>query len=78
MSVMRCDRNGCESIMCYLLSYTYGYICGDCLNELIALGPGTNIREFMDQEKDPNGQEMKKMSLKRWEAMLDLEFANRL
>ena len=35
MGVMQCDREGCEHIMCHLLSDKYGYICGDCYEELI-------------------------------------------
>lgn len=35
MGVLACDRIGCESIMCNLLSYKFGYICSDCYEELL-------------------------------------------
>lgn len=46
MSVMQCDREGCESIMCDRYSSQYGYICDECFKELIALGTW-NIEYFM-------------------------------
>jgi hypothetical protein len=34
MSVLACDRAGCENIMCTRYSHEYGYICDDCFEEL--------------------------------------------
>jgi len=55
MSVMQCDRAGCESIMCSRLSPEHGYICWSCLDELIALGVLSHdeIVEFMSTPKGP-------------------------
>jgi len=35
MSVLRCNRRGCDGIMCGRLSRTFGYICGECFEELV-------------------------------------------
>jgi len=50
MSVLACDRRGCANIMCDRYSHTYGYICNDCFEELVALGMGADIRCFMELE----------------------------
>ena len=34
MSVLACNRAGCEHIMCDFYSLAYGYICYECLQEL--------------------------------------------
>ena len=46
-----CSRKGCEEVMCDRLSNHYGYICGDCFDELSAKGINTDIREFLDSHK---------------------------
>ena len=46
MGVLPCDRVGCDGIMCDFLSYKFGYLCRDCLEELIA-GGMSDIRSFM-------------------------------
>jgi len=51
MGVLACDRNGCENIMCDHYSSRYGYLCRECLNELILKGP-TDIDVFMGSPKD--------------------------
>jgi hypothetical protein len=51
MGVLRCDRKGCENIMCDRLSRTHGYICSECFEELCNLGPEANITEFMNSQK---------------------------
>ena len=38
MSVLQCDRNGCENTMCDRLSDNYGYICNRCFTEFIHSG----------------------------------------
>lgn len=73
MGVLACDRNGCDNIMCDYVSYTYGYICQECLDELKE-NPNINIREFMDNDyKD----EWSVVIQKAWESMLDAEFKER-
>lgn len=71
MSVLECDRNGCESIMCDYYSHRHGYICNSCLEEL-KLKPWINIANFMLTEKqevyDNYGD---------WESYLDREFERR-
>lgn len=52
MGVMRCDRNGCENIMCYRLSGKYGYICDECFDELQSRGGSANVKGFMNSDKE--------------------------
>ena len=47
MGVIPCDRTGCSSIMCDRYSYTHGRLCYMCFEELVQLGPDTNIEDFM-------------------------------
>jgi hypothetical protein len=47
MSVLQCDRTGCENIMCDRLSDEYGYLCWECFNELLASGT-LDIEKFMN------------------------------
>ena len=35
MGVLACSREGCNNIMCHRYNGNYGYICGDCFNELV-------------------------------------------
>ena len=51
MGTMSCNRRYCTSIMCNRYSHVYGYICNECFNELIKLGPETNIHDFMNSTK---------------------------
>lgn len=48
MGVLACDRRGCNNVMCDRLSHRYGYICNDCFEQLVSLGPSIDIEEFMD------------------------------
>ena len=57
MSVLTCDRKRCANVMCDRLSHIYGYICDDCFEELVGLGPAVNVEEFMQSEKGPNQAE---------------------
>lgn len=50
MGVLNCSRNGCENIMCDRYSYKYGYICGDCFEELVN-SRTLDIQGFMNSEK---------------------------
>ena len=52
MSVMSCSRRGCRNIMCDRHSYEYGYICNECYDELVELGLGVDIEEFMNTPKE--------------------------
>jgi len=47
MSVLKCDRNGCENIMCNRYSKIHGYICYECFEELVKNGINTDIYKFM-------------------------------
>jgi len=39
--------------MCKRYSSEYGYICNDCFQELVNLGPQMNVASFMDSKKKP-------------------------
>ncbi len=51
MSVFKCGREGCTNIMCDKYSYTYGYICNECFEELVELTPYITISGFMESKK---------------------------
>ena len=56
MSVLACNRKNCKNVMCDHLSNIYGYICNDCFNELVGLGPYQDVAMFMGtpkREKEP-------------------------
>jgi hypothetical protein len=49
MGVMACDRVGCENVMCDRISdERQEYLCRECFDELVALGPSTDLDEFMN------------------------------
>ena len=68
MSVLSCDRNGCENIMCNRLSDEYGYICNDCFEELVNMGPDIPIQLFM---RTPKG---KRINVEAARARYEVEF----
>jgi len=35
--------------MCDRFSITYGYICGECFQQLVQRGPGVDIKKFMNE-----------------------------
>jgi hypothetical protein len=35
MSVMTCARDGCENILCTRYNPEFGYLCGECYNDLV-------------------------------------------
>lgn len=37
--------------MCNRYSYTHGYICEECFAELVSLGVGTDIEDFLESTK---------------------------
>lgn len=66
MSVLACDRNSCKNIMCGRLSDEYGYICGECFQELVESNPSnpSDIQKFMNSQK-------KKISQKEFNKVYD-------
>ena len=57
MGVLRCSRDGCDSIMCDRHSSAYGYICNECFEELVLLGPETNTFGFMNSSRQAKNRE---------------------
>ena len=51
MGVLACSRNGCDYILCENYSDEYGYLCDDCLEELISSGVRTDIETFLNSKK---------------------------
>ena len=50
MSVLACDRIGCDNIMCNRIGYidnNHYYLCNECFEELVHLGPQTDLGDFM-------------------------------
>lgn len=48
MGVMACDREWCDNIMCDRISdERQEYICQECFDELVQLGPSTDLDDFM-------------------------------
>jgi hypothetical protein len=47
VSVLTCNKGGCPNIMCDRYSHKYGYICNDCFEQLVRLGVGTDLDEYM-------------------------------
>lgn len=70
MSVLQCDRHGCDNIMCDRLSNEYGYICDSCFEELVNNGPETNIAEFMESSPKRRNREAA-------QARFEVEFPSR-
>ena len=50
MGVLACERKNCENIMCRRFSAAFGYICDDCLEQLIGLGSDVDVAGFMGSE----------------------------
>lgn len=51
MGAMACNRNGCDHVMCNYHSDAFGYICYDCMNELIRTKGNMTIAQFMNSPK---------------------------
>ncbi len=51
--IVSCSRNGCERVMCDRHSVNYGYICNECFDALVRMGPGVNIGAFMNSIPGP-------------------------
>ena len=58
MGVMECYRKNCKNILCDRYSSTYGYICWECFDELVSLGPKTDIESFMNSVKRPKQKDI--------------------
>ena len=70
MSVLACNRVGCENVMCDYYSHAYGYICWECLQELKDKGMcdiGTFMNEYKDNADDSEA----------WENYVDTLFKSR-
>jgi hypothetical protein len=57
MSVMACSRVDCGNIMCDRYSSQHGYICGECFDELVHRGAGTDVAAFMESPTNLNATE---------------------
>lgn len=65
MSVLACNRYGCNNIMCDRYSKEHGYICYECFEELTKKGINADIYKFMkSQKKDIN--ELSKIAFERF------------
>jgi len=53
MSVMECNRKGCDEIMCDEYSELTGYLCYSCLQDLRNFEPKSenDVKKFMKTEK---------------------------
>lgn len=51
MGVMGCFRKNCDNIMCDRYSSKHGYICNECLDELVNTGVETKVGKFMRSPK---------------------------
>lgn len=54
MGVKICYRGDCVNYMCTRYGVKHGYICDECFEELVALGVGANIAEFMASDVPEN------------------------
>uniref|UniRef100_A0A6M3LGJ1 Uncharacterized protein n=1 Tax=viral metagenome TaxID=1070528 RepID=A0A6M3LGJ1_9ZZZZ len=73
MSLLACDRKGCENIM-DRYSSKYGYICHECFEELVQLGPTTDIKSFMDSVKIETDDKLKRQAEDRFDAEFEITF----
>lgn len=72
MSVLQCNRNGCDNIMCDYLSDKHGYLCWECRNELLSKR-GIKIKDFM---RSPKVSEQE-IDQDEWERKIDEVFKPR-
>ena len=56
MGVIPCYRGDCENIMCDRQG-PEGNLCNECFDELVELGVGTDLDDFMESDKKPPGQD---------------------
>lgn len=72
MSVLECNRRGCNNIMCDNISYKHGYLCYECKQELIDTNGSVSFYEFMNSEKGSDVQYNCE-----WEYQVNEEFRSR-
>ena len=65
-----CDRNNCGSSGCSRYSDCHGYICYNCFEELVSLGPEASISDFMSSYK----KELSSTEEEAAEARFNIEF----
>ncbi|APC44494.1 hypothetical protein [Pseudoalteromonas phage PH357] len=71
MSVLACDRLGCENIMCDNISRErQEYLCNECKEELIAKGP-CSLNQFMNSPKNLTH------TSEYWRDFVNKEYVNR-
>jgi hypothetical protein len=59
MSVLACDRSGCDNIMCNRYNERYGYICEDCFQEARDKGlTSKDMAVFMNSAKEDPDQDL--------------------
>lgn len=66
MSVISCDRAGCNNIMCDRGNYQYD-ICWECFAELVELGIDVNIDDFMSTSRKHTNKEEKIDPYQYWD-----------
>lgn len=58
MGVLVCSRNGCRNIMCDRYSpVLQAYLCDECFEELVTLGPEQSVEKFLEMVKSPGSSE---------------------
>ena len=67
MSVLHCNRKGCESIMCDLYSHEHGYICYNCATEYDNLKEDITVHEFMRRDKSDDNMVNLRLKEDIWE-----------
>ncbi len=70
MGVLACNRSGCENIMCDYVSDRFGYLCSECLNELLTDSSVCSFRGFMRSPKE----EVSDIDSTYWEDRVRSEF----
>lgn len=73
MSVLSCDRLGCENVMCDRYSSTHGYICDECFEDLVNTGPETNIKQFMNTHKQYSSVSTRDEAFARYNEVFKLD-----
>ena len=51
MGVRNCSRMNCQRILCDRYSDTFGYVCDNCFEELVEMGPLSNIDHLMGHQQ---------------------------
>lgn len=67
MGVKGCNRTGCDHILCDRYSTEFGYICGECFEDLVRKGVESSINVFMAVVKPPVQDEDRELAQRRFE-----------